>query len=439
MPEHTSTLTHKDLAALVGVSETTIKSYRRKFRQFIPVHSQGKPIRFQARAAEVCQLIRSCFLEDRSVAEIRQQLVRVFPPEERAGGGEHIDTLSRSVELPKNGESAADIRQGLLAVRADFERMARLHAETNERLQRLHELFADYFTLQLGRDDALTSQVRDLHLRLCEALETGGLAEGATPIPEPAIPAAPERPEGESPARDIRPRTKVVTVRNMYGDESVYRLETRDAEAAAPVGAEPEPVQSTTPAQPAEAETDFWRAAEPPGRLLSLPLVVRSMQGEYLGIAGRSERSFCLNDFLDLTERCHPPPRHFSHCWERRDDAWRLSLEQGEVIRPLRYVLFVETVETPRGNAVTLLSQLHVDGHETPAPNLHAFIRRMRDSACMAADVLEQVSRAGTWSGACQPLLPPLFDSGIPLDRCGGAVLFSAAASPCPTHVPALF
>ena len=49
------TFTHKALADLLGVSETTVKSYRRKFPGCIPVASQGKPIRFPAEAAAVAE------------------------------------------------------------------------------------------------------------------------------------------------------------------------------------------------------------------------------------------------------------------------------------------------------------------------------------------------------------------------------------------------
>ena len=54
------TYTHKDLANLCSVSETTIKSYRRKFPGFIPVLTRGKPIRFKKDAGDVCLKIRDC-------------------------------------------------------------------------------------------------------------------------------------------------------------------------------------------------------------------------------------------------------------------------------------------------------------------------------------------------------------------------------------------
>ena len=67
-------LTHRDLARMLGVSETTVKSYRRKFPDCIPVASQGKPIRFTAEAAAVSLRIRDLFEMGMSVEEVRARL-----------------------------------------------------------------------------------------------------------------------------------------------------------------------------------------------------------------------------------------------------------------------------------------------------------------------------------------------------------------------------
>ena len=72
------TYTHKDLAKLCGVSETTIKSYRRKFPGFIPVLTRGKPIRFKNEAAEVCLKIRDCFDKGMSVNDTHKVLKENF-------------------------------------------------------------------------------------------------------------------------------------------------------------------------------------------------------------------------------------------------------------------------------------------------------------------------------------------------------------------------
>ncbi len=73
-------LTHRDLARMLGVSETTVKSYRRKFPDCIPVASQGKPIRFTAEAAAVSLRIRDLFEMGMSVEEVRARLAAEFAP-----------------------------------------------------------------------------------------------------------------------------------------------------------------------------------------------------------------------------------------------------------------------------------------------------------------------------------------------------------------------
>ncbi len=71
--------THKDLARKLKVSETTIKSYRRKFPDCIPVASSGKPIRFLPEAVAVATRIRDLFDLGMSGGEVRARLAQEFP------------------------------------------------------------------------------------------------------------------------------------------------------------------------------------------------------------------------------------------------------------------------------------------------------------------------------------------------------------------------
>ncbi len=72
-------LTHADLSRLLGVSVTTLKSYRRKFPGCIEPLNAGKPLRFPASAAQVCTAIRDGFGQGLSVREIHDQLTSRFP------------------------------------------------------------------------------------------------------------------------------------------------------------------------------------------------------------------------------------------------------------------------------------------------------------------------------------------------------------------------
>lgn len=71
-------LTHKDLAKALGVSETTIKSYRRKFPACIVVASKGKPLRFMPEAETVCRRIQALFALGMAVEDVRVRLAEEF-------------------------------------------------------------------------------------------------------------------------------------------------------------------------------------------------------------------------------------------------------------------------------------------------------------------------------------------------------------------------
>ena len=223
--------------------------------------------------------------------------------------------------------------------------MAEAQAETNQRLLKLHELFADYLTLHLGREDTFSRGVEQLQHAWDAQLAS--LHKALAPLAHKSPPAA------LSPA----PTRKRVRVRNVFGDTHEYLFET---------------VTETTPEPPSGS------GQAPPDAFLRLPLVVRSEMGEYLGIAGRAERAFCLNDFLGLLGKSYPPPRQFTCLWTPRLSGWELDLEQSQAVRPERFQLLLEPEFTPKGNQVALLAKLDIDGKDIPTPNLYAFIRRMK-------------------------------------------------------------
>lgn len=70
---------HRDLARDLGVSVTTIKSYRRKFPEFLPPASHGKPLRFAPQARQVCRTIKDAFARDLSILEAHDLLKAQFP------------------------------------------------------------------------------------------------------------------------------------------------------------------------------------------------------------------------------------------------------------------------------------------------------------------------------------------------------------------------
>jgi len=336
-------LTHQDLSRLTGVSVTTIKSYRKKFAEFFPVVSHGKPLRFASKAADVCRRVRACFDANLSIQEIREQLSKEFPKQYE----------KRNVSITYHSDppdTTRDLLPSLELTAGSLHALAQAQGQIIQRLASLQETMADFLSLHLSREDAFTAGLNTLKTAwreelaaLRQSLEPAGRSE---PVPV-LVPA----PSGR----------KVVTIRNILGEATDYLFETTELRSAV-------------------AETVARQLGNPPPeRFLGLPLVVRSEQGEFLGVAGRAWGAFALRDFLDLLVRAYRAPRHFEQRWERRGLGWRLTLEQVEALRPERYALDLEQARTPRNNDVAMLSRLAMGGEDVPPPNLYGFIRQLRE------------------------------------------------------------
>ena len=342
------TLTHRDLAVLLGVSETTIKSYRRKFPEFFPVHSRGKPLRFREEAGAVCRLIRQCFQEDLSVAETRARLAaefKVLPARER------LDPAANRSPAARGLDSAAGVAPAAEGLRPVLDRLVELQAKANERLDTLQELLADFLTLHVSREDSFSHGLDELRQAWTTQTATLERLFGAV---------------GAASGQERR-----ILVRNAYGvtSEYVFRAEGQDLHnrnhEQAPVSAPGVP--------PLEEE------AAPPEELLTLPLVVSAGQGEYLGVAGRSAGPFSLADLLGLMDLKYPAPHDFSVTWKRTPEGWQVWAEQAGVIRPRRMCLLVQRTRTPRGNLVAVLAGMEENGVDQPPANLFGFIKKMKE------------------------------------------------------------
>ncbi len=315
-------VTHRDLARHVGVSETTIKSYRRKFPEFFPPFSMGKPIRFRPQALEICEHIRRCFKRDLSVEETRSHLGEHFPEYKPVRG----KTQPPATVADKAESTVVMLERVVLA----FESFTSTQQEANRKLDTLQEMLGDFLSLHLAREDAFSKGVLEIKRALTWL------------------------PTREAPRTDT-PTSRRITVRNVNGGRSEYLVQS-----------------GTDAAKPAKDDL-------PPESLLKTPLVIRSQTGDYLGIAGKGEGSFCLLDFSAMHRKAFPAPHGFIESWSRAGDGWVLVLEQEDVIRPSRYELVVDAVETPKGNKVALLFSFTVNGRNLPTANLYTFIKQMRD------------------------------------------------------------
>ncbi|WP_207263775.1 MerR family transcriptional regulator [Desulfovibrio sp. Huiquan2017] len=326
------TYTHKDLAGLCGVSETTIKSYRRKFPGFIPVLTRGKPIRFKAEAGEVCLKIRDCFAKGMSVNETHKVLKEHFKEEPSARTRRpHSAAPVAPVEsapgisseyMEKFFTTAGQMMQGMAG-------LATAQAKSEQRLRKVESALEKLLEIE--------AENKALFARL---LDQAAPQPAAAPEPESEPESRPEpRPE-PSPEPRLRAR-KIVNVRGPEGDVASYALE-----------------RETPPAgeHPSEA-------------FLNTPIVIHNDQGEFLGVPGRLP----LAGFIKALAR---EADETASRWTRQDDTWIFTMTApGGDTHDLHFI----STTTPRGNLVVLLERLDVNDTRTSPQFLQEFFRQVKD------------------------------------------------------------
>jgi DNA-binding transcriptional MerR regulator len=332
------TYTHKDLAGLCGVSETTIKSYRRKFPGFIPVLTRGKPIRFKPEAGEVCLKIRDCFAKGLSVNETHKVLKEHFKEEpsvrqRRAPAAAPVDAPAQpagaqagvSAEyLEKFFATAGQMMQGMAG-------LATAQAKAEHRLRKVESALEKLLEVE-AENKALFARLLD--------------RPAVEPAPAPVEPAAEEpepRPEAEPKAEPRMRARRIVNVRGPEGDVASYSLEP------------------DTPPAGERPSDDF----------LNTPIVIHNDQGEFLGVPGRLPLAGFVSILLNEAEETDAR-------WIRQGEAWVFSMAapDGET----QALHFVSTT-TPRGNLVVLLKQLDINGAPTSSQFLQEFFRQVKDKA----------------------------------------------------------
>ncbi len=309
------TLTHKDLSRLVGVSETTIKSYRRKFPRFIPVAGYGKPIRFRQEAGKVCLAIRDCFVKGLSVGETENRLRAQFreqPVRKIPGAKKGLDQgLSRET-LQGFLNTADQMMRGLAE-------LAAAQAQSEERLNNIEQAMTQLLTEEKGNKEFFTD--------LAEHLKT--------------IPNVSE--DTETKAR------KIVTVRGRKGRTDSYSLEKET-----------------------KAKTDAAETQTPPQDLLDCPVVIRSEKGEFLGLPGRPT----LTLFVGALEMEAKDTGLAITAWKTSGSSWIYSLQKKDSDQLDHWI---ERITTPKGNDVAVLYRLDNGGVEAGAPELQAYFRGVRN------------------------------------------------------------
>lgn len=325
------TYTHKDLATQLKVSETTIKSYRRKFPGCIPVASRGKPIRFNAQALTVAKKIRDLFERGMSVEEVRSRLSDEFswiePVESLPGVMPVSDSGGEDTNEGGNGgivlsPSFANAISGLAK---SVVSLTRQQGEILSRLGGLEESFKNGVYAFPPQQDALQG--------VKSGLETSAAAD-TCPLWA-----------GELSSRLLDMEKTLARVLesleaglNSRAGQAGDSAESSQSSLSAPVpSAQSEGVRvlpwgdRVEPGSSGSAEgagEDSLNVSDDYLRYIStLPLVVR-VSGKFLGIAGRNP--FCLNDLKAVLSQTFSPPHHYGGRWETASGEIWYILEQPE-------------------------------------------------------------------------------------------------------------
>jgi hypothetical protein len=265
------TLTHKDLAELLGVSETTIKSYRKKFPGALPVASKGKPIRFKAEAADICLKIRDLFSLGSSVEEVQEQLFTIFAwrkPKIPFAGGK---------KLPQS-----NMEQNNLNLSQSFANALESMAKSISAINQTH-------TDILSALKKMELKISDFEQKFQNFLLNSPLAEqkavvGNLPLLKQSTPAKPAK------KQFVSPPSSDVAAQNLLVNEALASVST---------GAEYQSGQSDK-SHKAALHTGIS------GHILHLPLLMRREDGTYAIAGGEKFGRLSLNDVLALLNKAYP-------------------------------------------------------------------------------------------------------------------------------------
>ncbi|MFP5221444.1 MAG: MerR family transcriptional regulator [Acidobacteriota bacterium] len=342
-----TTLTHALLAKALGVTVTTIKSYRRKFPEFFRTASLGKPIRFPAEVLELCRRIRHHFKRGLSVEETRKRLAQEFEAVAQAP-----EEATAPQPAPEQGNASAqrieDLLEGL------FDLQNRTHSLMAELLAKL-DTVAD----RLGQPQPAAGQT----------------VRAARPAPSGRI------------QRAMDDTTRAGLVRPGSAPRRDDPAPAAGANAASPVSLASSSAQAghsgagTGTAREGDPEqADQANGLRPPAQFLGMPVVVLSSGGDFLGVTNVTGRPFTLEQFEAFLVGRARAEGGFSAAWVRQGQQWTLRLEgthdgQDEA----REHHFLQAV-TPRGNTVARFASLSVNGKPASDAELQTFLRQVKDS-----------------------------------------------------------
>jgi len=328
------TCTYRDLARALGVSETTIKSYRSKFTVFLPIAREGKPVRLHPEALVVCRRIRELFGQGLSIVQTMQALRNEFKEYPQ----------NRRLSTSSDAHRGADLDAGLAG---QLHALAEAQEAARQRIELLESEVRNLATLEAASKSLVAELLTELRAaRSAPVAPAQPETPHGGPVAEPA-PAAAAAPEPEPPSTGpdgVLTARKIVTVHGASGPLASYAFNR-----------EPRP------------EPPFTPPPAPPAAFLDMPAVIRSDRGDFLGLpGGQSVRRLVETLSTDAAPAWLP----------EGEGAWSCAIPLGRA--QTREVLFERTY-TPRGNLVGLIRRMRINEAEATPAQLQDIFRQLRD------------------------------------------------------------
>lgn len=347
------TVTHKDLARKLKVSETTIKSYRRKFSDCIPVASKGKPIRFLPEAIAVCTRIRDLFDQGMSVEEVRARLAQEF---------------SWIALTAKEEPSPAPVHGGMpqeftIAISNLAKSMVTLLQQQNtivDRMNKLEKSFADNLAIAaIPQEGAM--KAADFKAVL-EDLQ-GYLRNALMPLQQL------QRLNEIQGATDVLHQAANSMIEAAHIMRSLAKSQGGSvAETSSKV------VQFPGSASAQQAVSAGQAPQDPPRSFLLKPMVVRTMDGSYIGAGGKTRGRFTLNDFKALLVYGRQPGEHFSLQWEQSGLDWVATLTRADGDNPGTWQFQLKEAMSQSGVGIVELIRFTDNGENAHPAEFCAFV-----------------------------------------------------------------
>lgn len=376
--------THQDLARRLGVSVTTVKSYRRKFPEFFKTLGRTKPLRFDPEVLALCTDIRDGFQEGLDIPGLAERL---------------------AVQYTKNTYGTRQVRkQPVSAQTTDIQDLQRITQAVTQMAKGMGAMATAQarFDLLLGKTAGL---LEGLHQRQSQLEQTlNGLLErieqAAGPFAQPSgrldqASTAPP-PSSSTPSTPSPSGARVITVQGSDGRTDTYRFPGREPRPLEPTASPPTDMEPGPDAPEFTAQEAVPGSQDQPGHPggqaspdtgfpdltpddLHLPVVIRSPRGEYLGLTGPGGTAFHLQQLLGfLGQRAELGPVR-PDSWAGSGHDWDLTLQRPGARTGVHTFHFVKT-QTPRGNQVVLLQGLSIDGSPASDTFLQAFFRQIKES-----------------------------------------------------------